>query len=915
MANAGRRPPHSGPQPKVTGLSPNEGPPGTKITIRGENLGVSPEDVIGLTICDVDVLIYADWKSPSKILTRSGKCKGQGDIIVTTNSGGRGTCTVQFRGYEEIVSPTKESAIWVNEDDAMATLPRHRSASSPSIYHQDPLGIIPEDDSGELYGRRLSVEQIRDMFGDAVADDGTEESNIASEKFIPTLYLLKHHARATFSDLKAGLESLRQRTATRDDFDTDHSQLSLLKPNVLAVIECLDALKAVHISFKKEKQEYGPDLTHKIEDAIKKATEAAHDIFDGILSRKDLADSTRNALNVLQRYRFLFNLPSSIEKNIQKGDYEPVISDYSRARSLFADTQVKVFKRVYDEVVQRMAQFKVELQEKLTQSCKKPEPKNTEEMKKLIKHLISLDVPGNPAWDAIVTIRDTLVESMTACREKHIARLQAKKGTKIFVEGDSPIIDSFSADSPQAVQFIEEVTTIFNKVYPDLVKLGQDYLNGDLFTKEIEEQFKLKEQIFQTEMVQQSISTLVSLMRGALLPQSVKTSATELWPEDSAETFVVWLPHCLRCVINCYHSLVKHEHLVSSSNSNALQQVQKLIFDFRVHALNYLFGQASDEVRSLCTKENWDVSCDDSIGTRTQLPLLFESKVIEIIQLVRETILQTTSADEVDIFKQIPVQGQMKQLAQTLMTSFIETLEKTINNQATSPTTTLKSNPSYEERILMVICNCTFTTNYVMPRLKESFDKYNYPDMNMVMDVTQAKFRDCENKLFEKYIERKCDSVIGAIEPSLYLAGQKWFAPHCKPADVSFYIKETLVNIIDVQAQIFSLAPALVRKIMIHVIDSSIEEISRLHECVADDFTDLGNLQALIDFSALKAAFTEIESNSTEKLLESSCSHLKPISGSDDKASMDRILNQFRQAMHLQLYCFRWDTDQPVMII
>lgn len=33
--------------PVVTGLSPKEGPPGTKVTIRGENLGKNPNDLIG----------------------------------------------------------------------------------------------------------------------------------------------------------------------------------------------------------------------------------------------------------------------------------------------------------------------------------------------------------------------------------------------------------------------------------------------------------------------------------------------------------------------------------------------------------------------------------------------------------------------------------------------------------------------------------------------------------------------------------------------------------------------------------------------------------------------------------------------------------------------------------------------------
>lgn len=35
------------PQPVVTGLSPKEGPPGTRVTIRGEFLGTKASDLVG----------------------------------------------------------------------------------------------------------------------------------------------------------------------------------------------------------------------------------------------------------------------------------------------------------------------------------------------------------------------------------------------------------------------------------------------------------------------------------------------------------------------------------------------------------------------------------------------------------------------------------------------------------------------------------------------------------------------------------------------------------------------------------------------------------------------------------------------------------------------------------------------------
>lgn len=52
----------------------------------------------GLTICGANCLLSADYKSASKIIARTGKAPpGKGDVIVTTRSGGQGSCTVQFK--------------------------------------------------------------------------------------------------------------------------------------------------------------------------------------------------------------------------------------------------------------------------------------------------------------------------------------------------------------------------------------------------------------------------------------------------------------------------------------------------------------------------------------------------------------------------------------------------------------------------------------------------------------------------------------------------------------------------------------------------------------------------------------------------------------------------------------------------
>ena len=59
--------------------------------------------LLGLTICGANCLLSADYKSASKIIARTGQApQGKGDVIVTTRSGGQGSCTVQFKSVMEV---------------------------------------------------------------------------------------------------------------------------------------------------------------------------------------------------------------------------------------------------------------------------------------------------------------------------------------------------------------------------------------------------------------------------------------------------------------------------------------------------------------------------------------------------------------------------------------------------------------------------------------------------------------------------------------------------------------------------------------------------------------------------------------------------------------------------------------------
>lgn len=63
-----------------------------------------------------------------------------------------------------------------------------------------------------------------------------------------------------------------------------------------------------------------------------------------------------------------------------QGEYDLVTTDYERAKSLFTSTQVKVFKKVMDEVEKQIYKFRLDLRSKLHLL-----PSSLEEQKRIIK--------------------------------------------------------------------------------------------------------------------------------------------------------------------------------------------------------------------------------------------------------------------------------------------------------------------------------------------------------------------------------------------------------------------------------------------------------------------------------------------------------------------------------------------------
>uniref|UniRef100_G3QRQ3 Exocyst complex component 2 n=1 Tax=Gorilla gorilla gorilla TaxID=9595 RepID=G3QRQ3_GORGO len=892
--------------PLVTGISPNEGIPWTKVTIRGENLGTGPTDLIGLTICGHNCLLTAEWMSASKIVCRVGQAKNdKGDIIVTTKSGGRGTSTVSFKLLKpEKIGILDQSAVWVDEMNYydMRT-DRNKGIPPLSLRPANPLGI-------EIEKSKFSQKDLEMLFHGMSAD-------FTSENFSAAWYLIENHSNTSFEQLKMAVTNLKRQANKKSE-----GSLAYVKGGLSTFFEAQDALSAIHQKLEADGTEkVEGSMTQKLENVLNRASNTADTLFQEVLGRKDKADSTRNALNVLQRFKFLFNLPLNIERNIQKGDYDVVINDYEKAKSLFGKTEVQVFKKYYAEVETRIEALRELLLDKLLET-----PSTLHDQKRYIRYYSSLYPPGLACYILCICLLSSpgnpglhspMLDLDNDTRPSVLGHLSQTASLKRGSSFQSGRDDTWRYKTPHRVAFVEKLTKLVLSQLPNFWKLWISYVNGSLFSETAEKsgQIERSKNVRQRQndfkkMIQEVMHSLVKLTRGALLPLSIRDGEAKQYGgwEVKCELSGQWLAHAIQTV------RLTHESLTALEIPNdLLQTIQDLILDLRVRCVMATLQHTAEEIKRLAEKEDWIV---DNEGL-TSLPCQFEQCIVCSLQSLKGVL--ECKPGEASVFQQPKTQEEVCQLSINIMQVFIYCLEQlSTKPDADIDTTHLSvdvSSPDLfgsihedfsltsEQRLLIVLSNCCYLERHTFLNIAEHFEKHNFQGIEKITQVSMASLKELDQRLFENYIELKADPIVGSLEPGIYAGYFDW--KDClPPTGVRNYLKEALVNIIAVHAEVFTISKELVPRVLSKVIEAVSEELSRLMQCVSS-FSKNGALQARLEICALRDTVAVYLTPESKSSFKQALEALPQLSSGADKKLLEELLNKFKSSMHLQLTCFQ----------
>ena len=135
--------------------------------------------------------------------------------------------------------------------------------------------------------------------------------------------------------------------------------------------------------------------------------------------------------------------------------------------------------------------------------------------------------------------------------------------------------------------------------------------------------------------------------------------------------------------------------------------------------------------------------------------------------------------------------------------------------------------------------------NEVVPRLFTSFVNHGYPRCDSVQEVHVISLslsaslllvalsiaqevlddlQELDDKVFDEYIKRKSESIVGIIEQGIQVGNFDW--ERCEePRELRSYIKEVLFNLVIIHAEVFAVSEQIVPRVL-----------QRLIQLVSDEF-------------------------------------------------------------------------------
>ncbi|KAG5534394.1 hypothetical protein RHGRI_022499 [Rhododendron griersonianum] len=274
----------------------------------------------------------------------------------------------------------------------------------------DPLGL------GIIDNKTLKLITEYSESSPAKSDKDYLDSNIRekllyfSESFDAKLFLSRIHQETSGADLEAGGLALKTDLKGRTQ-----QKKQLVKENFDCFVSCKTTIDDIESKLKRIEEDPEGSGTSHLFNCIQGVSSQANRAFGSLFERQ----VSRSVQGMLQRFRTLFNLPSSIRGSISKGEYDLAVREYRKAKSIVLPSHVGILKRVLEEVEKIMYEFKGMLYKSL-------EDPNIEfrNLENIVRILLELEPDSDPVWHYLNIQNHRIRGLLEKCTLDHEARME-----------------------------------------------------------------------------------------------------------------------------------------------------------------------------------------------------------------------------------------------------------------------------------------------------------------------------------------------------------------------------------------------------------------------------------------------------------------------------------------------------------
>ncbi|XP_055328826.1 exocyst complex component 2-like [Paramacrobiotus metropolitanus] len=863
--------------PKVTGLSPKEGPPGTRIVIRGENFGAQPNDLISVLICGAECVFQAEWQSPSKILCRSGNGQGIGDVVITTKSGGRGTSTVQFRGYVDSIGPTKESAVWIDE----SRFADGRAGNQP----QSPVGLAEGQDplalSDEQTKEIFKEEQLLEMFPEG-------SGNITQENFNSAWFLLENHGGATLEDLKHGLRHMQTQSKQQSE-----GSVVFLKGHLGSYFECIDTLDHLEVRFAEDSEKFVENVDSLVE-KVSNARDLSNYTYEAVFRRRQKTEFYRHSISTVQRFHYFFDLLSSIHKSIRLRNYRAIMADFRKFQSMIGKSQVRVLQNVYREVEAKIDSLRSSLREEL-----RVMPGDVDKQIMLCRNLAELEDTGDPGWDCINTLHLYIMEKMFEIYSFYfadvgaaVADVQRSLQTKAYLHIDFQIHVASPFDLDFDVPSDIEGATSVNREKPEAITDSASVCQllkvlSDHMVKGVRHFLRLSEAFFQSEM-RESGKDVTAVV------DPVKYNRQREMVVETVHNFVA----IVQCAVRPKETLIKPEDFYSAVL--AIQDVRKaltghgegaavlkqLIMQLKRALVLAVLERGAAEMESIAT--NASERPDKVLRLASKMPELFTTIAVKTLGMTKQYLAED-KIHNINILNDSALVDAILNNWTRLFNVPVDTLHD-FGDSGTGVVA------------LFALMSAQTLLKKVLPRLFKMLDS-NIPESKASFKVTITdRYNELVSDLAKSFVETKAEPVIGVIEKHMIDYGVDW--KHAsEPQEVNAYITRIAfdLNAVYEELCVFVSDEDLSDNIMKGIIVKVCEEVNRLF-FVASGFNVNGVIQGQIDLAALRLIIGPFTSRVSTTMLDDVDKLLRDQRTPQSGDKVNKVLDEYTRTHQMLMF-------------